>query len=517
MNEHVADGNFSDERTPNPEANQLPFRVLVSSTYATVSPERQQQRSADERHNTFSLARLWRATLRWLGDNSFVIEWLPSPWRIIAGYLLAVLLVVLATTATLLIYAMFPTFSFPSALEMMVIALVALSLGAGPSILATLTGLVTLETIVLPSTSHGGFDDPGDFFELALFLVVGITISIIASRVEHARQQAVGDSADALARELVTRQTNERMDEFLSIASHELRTPLTGIKTSIQLAQRRLKRLSLPENVDQQDKLAPTLEVLDIARREVDRQTRLVGDLLDISRIRANKLEYHLRDCDLVTIVREAVEAQRLAAPARVFHFDEPTERLIVHADPDRISQVITNFLTNAHKYSPADQPITVRVNRKGAHARVLVRDHGPGLTAEEQAQIWQRFHRVASIKAQNDSGGGLGLGLFICKSIIEHHQGRVGLRSARGRGSTFWFTLPLLYPSSPSRTLLVARSCSLGCASSRQRRSRRQSRQRVGQLRKVCDTLISGHGMGDRWRAWRIRIFALDPHRPHT
>ncbi|WIG58145.1 MAG: hypothetical protein OJF49_000890 [Ktedonobacterales bacterium] len=445
MNKHAGEGFLPDEHPPNSEANQPLFRVLVSSPYATVSAERQQQQSADSEPRPNSVQRLWHAMLRWLGDNSFVIEWLPPPWRILASYFLAVGLIVLATSATLLIYAMFPTFSFPSALEMMVIALVALSLGAGPSILATLTGLVTLEVIVLPSTSHGGFDDAGDFFELALFLVVGVTISIIASRVEHGRKQAVGDRADALARELVTRQTNERMDEFLSIASHELRTPLTGIKTSIQLAQRRLKRLSLPESVDQQDLLAPTLEVLDIAKREVDRQTRLVGDLLDISRIRANKLEYHLRDCDLVTIVREAVEAQRLAAPARVFHFDEPTERLIVHADPDRISQVITNFLTNAHKYSPADQPIAVRVKRKGAYARVLVRDHGLGLTAEEQAQIWQRFHRVASIKAQNDSGGGLGLGLFICKSIVEHHQGRVGLRSARGRGSTFWFTLPLL------------------------------------------------------------------------
>jgi signal transduction histidine kinase len=104
----------------------------------------------------------------------------------------------------------------------------------------------------------------------------------------------------------------------------------------------------------------------------------------------------------------------------------------------------VTNYLTNALKYSPTEQPVVVGLDVAGQEARVWVRDQGPGLPPEEQARIWERFHRVKGIEVQSGTGVGLGLGLHICQTIIERHQGQVGVESSPGQGSTFWFTLPL-------------------------------------------------------------------------
>jgi signal transduction histidine kinase len=107
----------------------------------------------------------------------------------------------------------------------------------------------------------------------------------------------------------------------------------------------------------------------------------------------------------------------------------------------------VTNYLTNALKYSPEDRPVEVRVAVRRGRARVSVRDHGPGLPAEEQAHIWERYHRAQDIRANTGSGAGLGLGLYISRTIVERHQGEYGVRSAPGQGSTFWFALPLALP----------------------------------------------------------------------
>jgi signal transduction histidine kinase len=113
------------------------------------------------------------------------------------------------------------------------------------------------------------------------------------------------------------------------------------------------------------------------------------------------------------------------------------------------VEQVVTNYLTNALKYAPAEHPIEAGVQRESQLGRVWVRDEGPGLSPEEQERIWEPFHRVQGIKAQHDAGVGLGLGLHICRMIIEQHGGQVGVESVPGMGATFWFTLPL---SSPER-----------------------------------------------------------------
>jgi signal transduction histidine kinase len=121
-------------------------------------------------------------------------------------------------------------------------------------------------------------------------------------------------------------------------------------------------------------------------------------------------------------------------------------------ADTQRIGQAVTNYLTNALKYSPADRPVTVGLQVDDQQAQLWVRDQGPGLAPEEQEQIWERYYRVQGIEVQSGSGVELGLGLHVCRTIIELHQGQVGVQSTPGQGSTFWFRLPLVGTSSPAR-----------------------------------------------------------------
>jgi PAS domain S-box-containing protein len=253
------------------------------------------------------------------------------------------------------------------------------------------------------------------------------------------------------ANEIALHKTKGQMDEFLGIASHELRTPLTTIKGNIQLAKLRLTHYmhSLPGGDDElQGNLAEIQTMLDRAERQVNVQNRLVSDLLDISRIEVDKLELSKEPCDLAAIVLETVEDLRSANLIRPIHLELAWDETVpIFADAERIGQVVSNYLTNALKYSPADSPVEVRLEKEGKLAHVSVRDEGPGLTPSEQERIWERFYRAQGVERQRGFSLGLGLGLHICRAIIEQHDGEVGVESTKGGGSTFWFTLPLAEP----------------------------------------------------------------------
>jgi PAS domain S-box-containing protein len=257
-------------------------------------------------------------------------------------------------------------------------------------------------------------------------------------------------SERALARELAdaAEATRVQMDEFLGIAGHELRSPLTALMMSVQMTQMRLRRLRPTLSAESLAAATPQLDQLDdlMARtfRQTRRMERLVGDLLDLSRIDAGSLALRPEPCDLAQVVRETVAEQHEAAPDRDMTLELPGEPVPVEADPDRIGQVVTNFLTNALKYSAGDAPIAVRLQVRGHAAIVEVTDHGPGISAAQQEHLWERFYRVPGITQQHGSGASLGLGLYICKTIIERHNGRIGVTSTPGDGSTFWFALPL-------------------------------------------------------------------------
>ncbi|MGO8949970.1 MAG: ATP-binding protein [Ktedonobacterales bacterium] len=266
------------------------------------------------------------------------------------------------------------------------------------------------------------------------------------------RDQLLRHWAEARANELALGEIKAQMDTFLGIASHELKTPLTSLKLSLQLTDRRLRKITQGKTgaVPSKD-VAPqeAFEQLSRTAHQMGRLERLVNDLVDVSRIQAGKLELQPDQIDLLATVREAVREQREAAPDRRIHLECPANLSVpVYADAGRIEQVVTNFLTNALKYSSADRSVDVGVQVDQDRARVWVRDQGPGLPLEEQEQIWERFHRARGVEVQSGTGVGLGLGLHISRMIVDRHHGQAGVESSPGKGSTFWFTLPLGSPA---------------------------------------------------------------------
>jgi signal transduction histidine kinase len=195
--------------------------------------------------------------------------------------------------------------------------------------------------------------------------------------------------------------------------------------------------------------MEPVLDLLIRTKRQLDRMNNLIDRILHAERIQEGRLNLQLARCDLVPIARETTEQYRLLWPNRTVTLaprgiEQGETALYVLADVEHIAQVIANYLSNALKFSPDDTPIVLRVEQRGHQARVTVRDHGPGLPAEEHERVWERFYRVPGIHELSGSGIGFGLGLYICREIITQHAGQVGIESAPGKGSTFWYTLDL-------------------------------------------------------------------------
>lgn len=318
----------------------------------------------------------------------------------------------------------------------------------------------TIQLLVVPLNIGGrlagvmtiGYGDATHTYtpeELTLAHAIGRLAALVAER-----ERLLVERAEAEAKLLALHEANERMDEFMGIASHELKTPVTSIKANLQILDRRLRVARQPgsnaggkasEVAAAMRALDDALPLVQRAERGVERLTRLVNDLVDVSRIRSEKLALTPERIDLAEGIRDIVEEQRSAQPGRTITCEiEPPEGLTVVADADRIGQVLTNYLTNALKYSPAEHPIVVRARREAGHVLVSVRDFGPGLHPDEHEHIWDPFYRAAGISHQSGSGVGLGLGLHISKTIVERHGGEVGVTSSPGAGATFWFTLPL-------------------------------------------------------------------------
>jgi PAS domain S-box-containing protein len=234
-----------------------------------------------------------------------------------------------------------------------------------------------------------------------------------------------------------------RKQEFLRMVSHELRTPLTAILGLIELALLHIERRPASLAPEAEGLLGQIEQKLRLACGQVDIETRLVEDLLEMSRLEMHQFTLSLHQENLVTIVQETVVGHQAARTRDIELVLPPVEAVPVIADAVRIGQVLTNYLTNAFKFAPIDQVIAVRLEVEAGSARVAVRDQGPGLTPEQQQRVWERFYQVAAPGHQGPDGG-LGLGLAIAKAIIEQHHGQVGVESAPGQGATFWFTLPL-------------------------------------------------------------------------
>jgi PAS domain S-box-containing protein len=287
--------------------------------------------------------------------------------------------------------------------------------------------------------------------EMVVYNQSGKQLHILASAVPIRNEQGEIFAAVMTFHDTTERyELERRKDEFITMASHELRTPLTSLRGNLQLAERRLKQiqetgdyLATPEA---RVLLGRLITWIERALRQAKTESRLINDLLDATRIQTEALHVELEPCNLVKIVSDAVDDVRMMAETRTITLALPKRREIpVQADSVRIGQVVTNYLTNALKYSAESQPVNVGVDLSGDEACVWVKDAGRGLSPEAQKAVWDRFYRLSNFADYIGLGaGGLGLGLYVNREIIRQHGGNVGVSSEVGQGSIFWFTLPL-------------------------------------------------------------------------
>ncbi len=226
---------------------------------------------------------------------------------------------------------------------------------------------------------------------------------------------------------------NQLKDDFVSTVSHELRTPLTSIKGSLALLKANMFG-ELPEQV---------VRMIDIAHTNAERLTNLVNDILDIEKIEAGKLSFHVEPLELGGFLRRTVDANMgLAQSAGVsLRLAHCPKRMMLDADPDRLVQVVTNLISNAIKYTPMAGEVTVSARADKQSVRIAIADQGPGVPPEFQDKIFTKFAQADSSNTR--ASGGTGLGLAISKAIVEAHGGEIGFRSVTGKGSTFHIELP--------------------------------------------------------------------------
>jgi signal transduction histidine kinase len=240
-------------------------------------------------------------------------------------------------------------------------------------------------------------------------------------------------------------QLDKLKTQFLSMASHELRTPLTAVSGFMQIARRRMGRLSAATEVPQpwREEALKADETLDMANRQAKKLARLIDELLDVSRLQQGRVEMRLAEIDLGEVVREVGERMKLLSKGHQIETKVEGAAPIV-ADRDRIEQVFENLVGNAMKYSPENGAIEMSLHVNGANALVSVRDHGIGIAPAEVEKIFGLFYRSPDPRA--DHVGGLGLGLYISREIVSRHHGRLWAERNADAGTTFHVTLPLAH-----------------------------------------------------------------------
>ncbi|PMB52543.1 histidine kinase [Fischerella thermalis CCMEE 5201] len=267
------------------------------------------------------------------------------------------------------------------------------------------------------------------------------------------REQKKIVGAVVIFKDITERQIIERMkDEFVSVVSHELRTPLTSIRSALGL----LARGSLNNQPEKSQRM------LEIAFDNTNRLVRLINDILDIERINSGKVTMHKQICNVTDLMIQAVDEMRAMAEKAEIHLELTPASVQLWADPDRIIQTITNLLSNAIKFSPPGSTVwlSVELQQEGkvrkadcveknkfttsptSYLLFQIKDQGRGIPEDKLETIFDRFQQVDASNSRHQ--GGTGLGLAICRSIVQQHGGKIWAESILGKGSTFYFTLPI-------------------------------------------------------------------------
>ncbi len=226
------------------------------------------------------------------------------------------------------------------------------------------------------------------------------------------------------------KELEKRKQEFLSIASHELKTPLTTIQAYSQLLEKQLMKINDQKSLFYAQKV----------RNYVQKLAGLIGDLLDISKIDSGKINLNISAFNFDEFITECINNIQPTTTNHVILLKGKTDQ-IIHGDPVRMEQVVNNLLINAIKYSPKGGKIEVRLRKEPKQIVCSIRDQGIGIPPGKQKKIFEKFYRASEV----DQGfSGLGIGLFLASDIIQRHYGKIWVESKKGKGSTFFFSLPI-------------------------------------------------------------------------
>jgi PAS domain S-box-containing protein len=258
-----------------------------------------------------------------------------------------------------------------------------------------------------------------------------IPVSVVVSPIHNEQGRVIG--ASDIAHDITERlQAEQRKDAFIHMASHELKTPITSLKGFTAILQRRLSKQG-----DEQ-----SLLYLGRIDAQLNKLTTLVSELLDMSRMQSGSLPFRLQACEFDALVEEVVNDMQAATTTHQLRVEGRTGAL-VSADPERLTQVLLNVLTNAIKYSPRAQEVIVRRWCENEQVIVSVQDFGIGIDQSHHERIFERFYQVED--AVEKTYPGLGIGLYISSEIMRQHQGHIWVESHKGEGSTFFMALPVL------------------------------------------------------------------------
>jgi signal transduction histidine kinase/CheY-like chemotaxis protein len=358
----------------------------------------------------------------WLSHDSS--ENIPRSWRAISAYGSAVCILV---ASLILHWLMLPWlgYSYPFATSFASVAVAVWLGGWCPAILTAMIGYVIAGVWLREPEVSFGFGDVSSILGLGLY---ALTCAIVIGLGEAMRQ----------ARDRLRRSTQElqRADmnksNFLALLSHELRNPMAPMRNVLGLLRMNPTREEITE-------LTPIME------RQLGQLARLVDDLLDVSRIDSGKLELNRERIALDAVVKGAIETSKPNIEAKSHHFvaNLPPEAVYVDGDAVRLTQLLSNLLNNAAKFTPRGGRIEVALHRGHQQAVVQVSDNGIGMPAADLPRIFDIFVQLHS--GRSPAAGGLGIGLALARSIAEMHGGRLEVRSeGPGTGSRFLLTLPL-------------------------------------------------------------------------
>jgi two-component system sensor histidine kinase KdpD len=298
---------------------------------------------------------------------------------------------------------------------LLAVVIAAIRWGQGPAIVTSILSVLAFDFFLVPPYLTLNVHDFEYLFTFAAFLIVGLIVSTLASKVRE---------------QIIQQQTEKLHAALLNSISHDLKTPLVSITGTLSALRDSRSKL----NEQQKD------ELLEMAHEESARLNHLVNNLLDMTRTESGVLRISKKPCDLRDFIGTCLEQLKYKIGSRNIKINIPKDMPEINVDFPYMLKEFLNVVDNALKYSPEDSPIEIEASCRNRKVRVSIQDHGQGISKENLGHIFEKFYRVQN--TQNVPG--TGLGLSISKNIIEAHGGRINAESLMGKGTRFIIELPV-------------------------------------------------------------------------